>query len=80
MKSLSVRLVDHPVFTQWKNYGYPVVEEASNHNQIFYGSLLSMYNKEMSMILDTFAAVYALRAVQFRIQYKRVSVVWRCEL
>ena len=42
---------------------------------MFYGSLLSMYNKEMSMILDTFAAVYALRAVQFRIQFKRVSFV-----
>lgn len=32
-----------------------------------------MYNKEMSMILDTFAVVYALRAVQFRIQFKRVT-------
>ena len=38
-----------------------------------------MYNKEMSMILDTFAAVYALRAVQFRIQFKRVSFVRRGE-
>lgn len=67
--------MDHPVFSQWKNYGYPVRAGARSHNQIFYGSLLSMYNKEMSMILDTFAAVYALRAVQFRIQFKRVSFV-----
>lgn len=71
--------MDHPVFSQWKNYGYPVGVEARSHPQIFYGSLLSMYNKEMSMILDTFAAVYALRAVQFRIQFKRVSVLQRAE-
>lgn len=67
------------MFSQWKNYGYPVGAEARSHHQIFYGSLLSMYNKEMSMILDTFAAVYALRAVQFRIQFKRVSVLQRAE-
>ena len=71
--------MDHPVFSQWKNYGYPVTERTRFHHQIFYGSLLSMYNKEMSMILDTFAAVYALRAVQFRIQFKRVSFVRRGE-
>ena len=39
---------------------------------MMYLSLLSMYNKEKAMILDTFVSVYCLRSVVFKLTLKRV--------
>ena len=46
---------------------------------MMYGSLLSMYNKEMVMILDSFSAIYALRAVHFSLQFQRVFFLSPCD-
>ena len=55
---------------------------------MMYLSLLSMYNKEKAMILDTFVAVYCLRSVVFKLVLRRVpsspplslssEASWRC--
>lgn len=42
---------------------------------MMFGSLLSMYNKEMIMILDSFTAIYSLRAIEFSIEFKRVIIL-----
>ena len=40
---------------------------------MMYLSLLSMYNKEKAMILDSFVPIYCLRSVAFKIVFRRVK-------
>ena len=61
IQGLNTSLYDNHIFQQWKNHGY----------MMMFGSLLSMYNKEMIMILDSYTAVYSLRAVRFHIKFRR---------
>lgn len=61
LRSCQSRFWDMPTFVQWRRHGYPMM----------YLSLLSMYNKEKAMILDTFVSVYCLRSVVFKLTLKR---------